>query len=682
MHLCETASSREDAIDVLAVFASQARACGLPVAIHRKSLPQGLGGSQLYELAPLVTDRAIEDARGLVVIGADTMPDESLLRIRRLTGSNPLPTLAFGDFPSDQARIAATARLSYALNAEPRICEINGAPGFPSASAPVFSADIVPALAPKPRVLFLLPDVEDAASVSAVRTFAASQTFDVGVIVHGKTKGEWADRLGGRVPVWHLGELMPLSFARRFDIALLCDKPMRWYRYQSLVANLVGSGAALIDATEGQLWSDLPDGIIAGGLDGPSLLAWMRQDIVPSLADIAAAQTRSKLSRHCALPAALSALGDTRAPSAKKRRSRGDAGKGRIVFMPTNGVGLGHAKRCSQVARALETPKRAVFAAFPSCVPMLNKAGFDAMPLVSKTPHRGNTTNDFVNHARLDALCAGASGLVFDGGFVFESIVRSVANNHIPSIWIRRGLWQESQNNSVAVDRAKIFDRIIVPTEAFDELNHAAPAARNAVEVGPIMQRVELGPDKTASLRQAVCARVGEGDKRIVVTMLGGGVAADRNAQINAICAHLAARDDVVNLLVIWPTSVVDPAWFSHPNTAVVQTYHASALIMAADLLVSAAGYNSFHEAIYGGVPTIFVPQMASFMDDQRARARAASERGISLLVEPWETLRLVQAVDECLDGRAAELRDKLVGINLPPIGNADAARAVEEVCR
>lgn len=682
MLLCETASTKDDAMDVLAVFTSQARGCGIPLSIHRHSLPPEIPAQKLYELAPLVTDVSPGAVEGLVVIGADKVPDESLRRIRRLTRGHPIPTTAYGTFETEQERISATSRLAYALNAEPRICEIREIPGFPSSSAPVFSCRLDRVAAPKPRVVFVLPKIDTPGALGAVRALAASQIFDVALVTDGKSKADWVGKLDGHVPVWHLGELTPRSFATRFDIALLCEKPMQWYRYQSFVANLVGTGAALVDATEAGHWSGLPDGVIRGSLDGASLLSWLRHDILPSLADLAEAQSRSKLRALLAPPPEIARAAASAEPAPRRSREARGPGAGRIVFMPTNGVGLGHAKRCSQIARALYTPRRAVFAAFPSCLQLLNNAGFDAMPLVSKTPHRGSNTNDLVNHARLDALCSGASGLVFDGGFVFESVMHTAADNRIPSVWIRRGLWQEAQNNAIAMDRSKIFDRIIVPTEAFHELNNGAHTARNVIEVGPVVQRIETTDEEIAALRHSVQDRVGMEGRQLVVTMLGGGVAADRKAQINAICTHLAARPEVMNLLVIWPTAVADPAWFCHPNTAVVQSYHASALIAAADLFISAAGYNSFHEAIYGGIPTIFIPQMAAYMDDQRARAQAASDRGLSLLVEPWETLRLTRVIDECLEGQAGELRQKLRGVNLPAIGNKAAARAIEEICQ
>ncbi|MBM7069932.1 glycosyltransferase [Actibacterium sp. 188UL27-1] len=681
MLFCDTVQDDAGAFDTLSVFCSQARGAGVPIAIHRRSLPETLDLGQRYDLASLVTDISPDNASGLVLIGGDKPSDSSLIRLRRLMGGHAIPTTYFGQFDSDQKRIAAAARLSYAIGVEPTLRDTQIIPGLRTGSIPLFASKAVNSVAAKPRLAFILPNVDAPETVSAIRALSTSRVFDVSVITTGQGKGQWADKLGAGVPLWHMSEVLPRSLAAQIDIAIFCSEPLQWYRFNALVANLVGNRAIMVDATPDRDWSALPDGIIPGTLDGAALLTWLQNDILPSTADIAAAMGASKLRKALNLPEDLAIAAATPSPliakSAPNLRH-----EGKLVFMPTNGVGLGHAKRCSLVAGALEDPRRAVFAAFPSCLQMLNNAGFDAAPLVSKSPHRPNHANDIVNHTRLSTLCEGAAGLVFDGGYVFESIMRATLDNELPSIWIRRGLWQESQNNSVALDRQKIFDRIVVPTEAFDELNHAAPPAENAVEVGPILQRFDLGPPDVSALRKGICSEIQLDGRQLVVTMLGGGVAADRRAQINAVCAHLASKPDVVHVLVVWPTAVSDPAWFTHKNTRVVQTYHASALIAAADLLVSAAGYNSFHEALYGAVPTIFVPQMAGYMDDQRARARAASERDLSVLVEPWEVLRLGALIDECLEGRAEQMRERLRGTNLPPLGNSLAARTIEEICQ
>ncbi|MGO4908181.1 glycosyltransferase [Pseudorhodobacter sp. W20_MBD10_FR17] len=120
----------------------------------------------------------------------------------------------------------------------------------------------------------------------------------------------------------------------------------------------------------------------------------------------------------------------------------------------------------------------------------------------------------------------------------------------------------------------------------------------------------------------------------------------------------------------------------NYRNTRVVQSIHASALIPIADLFVSAAGYNSFHEALYAQTPTIFIPQMASYMDDQRARAQAAAERDVAILIEPWELLKLTQAIDDCIDWRGAALKESLRALELPEPGMHAAAKHIQEVMR
>ena len=103
------------------------------------------------------------------------------------------------------------------------------------------------------------------------------------------------------------------------------------------------------------------------------------------------------------------------------------------------------------------------------------------------------------------------------------------------------------------------------------------------------------------------------------------------------------------------------------------------ALCQAADLVISAAGYNSFHEILYHGIPAIFVPQMAAYMDDQERRAKSASDRGLSATVLASEMLLLEREVKAFLDGgKAAEIRQNLSNTTLPEPGNAAAAALIE----
>ena len=114
----------------------------------------------------------------------------------------------------------------------------------------------------------------------------------------------------------------------------------------------------------------------------------------------------------------------------------------------------------------------------------------------------------------------------------------------------------------------------------------------------------------------------------------------------------------------------MNPALYGWKNSRVVASQKAVRLAQAADLTISAVGYNSFHEAMYHRIPTIFVPQVAPFMDDQERRGRAAEDRGLASFVAPDDLLRLTREIDTHLDGgRCENLRDALAGLDLPETG-------------
>jgi UDP:flavonoid glycosyltransferase YjiC (YdhE family) len=104
-------------------------------------------------------------------------------------------------------------------------------------------------------------------------------------------------------------------------------------------------------------------------------------------------------------------------------------------------------------------------------------------------------------------------------------------------------------------------------------------------------------------------------------------------------------------------------------------------LAAAADLVVTAAGYNSFHEALYNRIPAIFLPQMGTFMDDQQARARAAADRGLAATLESNELMKLERLIVRYLDdGEAEAVCARLAAAELPEPGTARAAKLIEEL--
>ena len=113
---------------------------------------------------------------------------------------------------------------------------------------------------------------------------------------------------------------------------------------------------------------------------------------------------------------------------------------------------------------------------------LVKSHGFDVMPLIGRSQlHAQSHEHDLANYLRLRALCAGARTLVFDGGYIFDSVYRTVLEGGVSGVWIRRGLWQGSQDNSVALDREKAFERVIVPREGVRRAEPAVFPRRSSV---------------------------------------------------------------------------------------------------------------------------------------------------------------------------------------------------------
>lgn len=682
MLLCETArGGRNDAED-LAIFASQLAALGLPARIAVASVPERASLNLQFDLAPLLYDGVLHTGDTVALIAADRLNDETLVRLRRLAGEAEVAVRAFGSFEARQTALGVRARLSYVFGREPEIFEVGSRAGLP---APVFGIPRPDRRAARDedalRLLLVGPDLKDPMQAAAILALAPRRGLRPTLVTDSRSKQQWIAAHGHAVPVFAYGETFPGALARRTDVAIFFGNVEGSYRLQTLVANLLLAGVPLLDGSEGYRNSGENDAFIAAprsihGLDG-----FLAAEVVPNR-DTIAGHVRASRAAAAAGPDRVLRFVGGEAPAASPHRTRhtpsGGAG---VVFMPTNGVGLGHAQRCALIARALDHGRPA-FAAFPSCTGLVKSYGFDVMPLIGRSKlHAQSHEHDLGNYLRLRALTAGARTLVFDGSYIFDSVYRTVLQGDLSGVWIRRGLWQATQDNSIALDREKAFDRVIVPEEAFAELNTAYSSGAHVFPVGPIVQELRLDRAARADVRDRLAERFERPFERLAITLLGSGVAAERDTQVQALCGLFERRSDTLHLVLVWPNATLEPVWFGWRNTRIVRTRHAATLAAAADVAVSAAGYNSFHEALYNRVPAIFVPQTGGFMDDQRARAQAAVDRGLASMAASHELMTLERLVCRYLDdGEAEAIRARLAVAELPPPGTLRAARLIEEL--
>ena len=675
---------------ILAIFVNQLAALGVPARVATGSVPENPGRNLQFDLAPHLTEARLSPDDGLVLLGAERLTDEALMRLRRLADGVEITVRAFGRFATHQTALGVRARLAYIFGREPELLDLASIHPHSRGPAPAFgvprrSAQPWPAVKDRPpRLLLVGPDLKDPIQVAALLALSPHRSFRPFVLTNSQSKQDWIAAHGRDIPFFDYGEILPLALTERTDMCVFFGSPAGSYRLETLAANLLVAGTPLLDGSPGHRVANGSDAFIPAPPGILGLENFLRAEILPNLGQIADHVRRSRAAAGAEAEPVLRRLGGAGVPlAASHRPANAGPAAGGIVFMPTNGVGLGHAQRCALIANALGPGRPPpLFAAFPSCMGLVKSQGFDVMPLVGRSQlHSQSHEHDLANHLRLRALCAGARTLVFDGGYIFDLVYRTVLEGSVSGVWIRRGLWQGSQDNSVALDREKAFERVIVPREGFEELNQPYSRGDHLFTVGPVVQTVTLSPASRDDLRAALAERFGRSFDRLAVSLLGGGVAADRSAQIQALCGLFERRSDTLHLVLVWPNATLEPAWFDWGNSRVVRTLHAAALTAAADLAITAAGYNSFHEVLYNRVPAIFVPQTGSFMDDQRARARAACDRGLAAMAESSELMKLERLIARYLDdGEAEAIRAKLAATDLPDLGTARAAQLIEEV--
>ncbi|WP_177208281.1 glycosyltransferase [Tropicimonas isoalkanivorans] len=664
------------------VVAAQLAGRGHEVCIDAASLPDDIGRSRTYEAAPFLMDREDIAPKGVIVLGADELGDP-LLEMLWGYGLGPdVPVVATGRFDDHQGYLGAKAKLAFALGREAAVIdlgEMQRQPMIAKAANPLLAAissRARPAGTP-PIVTVLLGslDPDDPDVLPCLSMMNHSRDFQLRVVASGKQKAQIKASAHRDLPVLLLTDLSPVTIARMTDVFAVYGQGMAGERMASVAVNLMASGGIVIDCTDDRAIVETG----APALRGPEALSaldgYLSDTVIKRLVQIEDQVARSPWLQSVDIARLEAAAGLTppeRDPAAVPPKT---------MFVPTNGVGLGHAQRCTLIAAALPQATPTTFAAFPSCVPMILRRGFDCLPLVPRSDrHLQANANDILTYRRLTQALGPADRLVFDGGYVFDSIFRTILEKGLSSVWIRRGLWPSGPSARIALDREHVFDRIVVPSEPFAELNDHYSFGPRVHMVGPIVRRTEQSPEERSALRDALRDRFGHRFETLVVSMLGGGVASDRAAQLQMISALLAERPNCLHLVVVWPNSIVAPALHGWPNTHVVQTLEATALCLAADLVVSAAGYNSVNEILYHRIPAILIPQSAPYLDDQTRRARAVEERGLCVTIEETEFLLLERAMRDCLDGTTVErFRGALSEFELPEPGIEAAARLIAE---
>ena len=307
----------------------------------------------------------------------------------------------------------------------------------------------------------------------------------------------------------------------------------------------------------------------------------------------------------------------------------------RVICYAINGSGIGHLKRLTAIARHLpryaeqySIPLEIYFLTSSEASHILFSENFPSFKFPSREvlTKAGTKTESFIELIK----CWTAETLkllkpdllivdTFPAGYYDELI----ENLHLcrQTAVIHRPLKFDNLDKNAFYKSLGQYDSIIVPeNEILAEIELPVEIKDKIKCFGPVMCR-----EKGELLDRKMVRRMLNLDDEDFVIYLSAGGGGDDEAEryihhlYNSLCSIPNA------IFVVGAGALYRGQRIYAPNVIWLTNENAFEMMPGFDAAISAAGYNSFHELLYAGVPTLFIPQ-SKWADDQFQRANKAKE--------------------------------------------------------
>ena len=305
-----------------------------------------------------------------------------------------------------------------------------------------------------------------------------------------------------------------------------------------------------------------------------------------------------------------------------------------IVVVP-NGVGLGHVTRMMAIGKALNQKKkfRVIFWCFSRAAAIVQAAGFEVIlrqtgvHLDAHPPDwRRWETVEFAKTLRfIKPDIVAYDGAAFDQ-FVLNAM-RSPGCGRCGVLWVRRGMMRAETSRSV-LDPEQYSDLVLEPGDLAVEADVGPTRMATAEFQGFcnsfIAPPITLKPYLPAYSRRDAMKRLGLRRGKYCLVSLGGAFG-NWDELLWNIQEH--ARRNRITL--VWAQSPLSSPPDDNGETMIRQFYPLSPYLEAFSGVISATGYNSFHELVMGYKgPVLLAPTNLERLDDQVARATYAGDQG------------------------------------------------------
>ena len=358
-----------------------------------------------------------------------------------------------------------------------------------------------------------------------------------------------------------------------------------------------------------------------------------------------------------------------------------------ILAVVPNGVGLGHITRMMGIARALNQSQnaRVVFWSFSRAAEILQAAGFEvvlrqnAVHLRTHPPSwRQWETLEFARMiAHLKADVVSYDGGTFDN-FIIDAL-RMPGCGRCGVLWVRRGMLRP-EADAAMLEAEQYCDLVLEPGDLAVEMDKGPTRTKQAnykgftqyVNSPPITLMPFLPPYSRRKAKKLLQL----GWRRHCLISLGG--AFGDWDQLRDLISHYAAKHGIG---LIWAQSPLAPPP-DNPDDAtnIRQFYPVNRYLNAFDGVISATGYNSYHELMLGyDGPVLLAPTNNVRLDDQVARASYADAQRWAHVVYSDRLHEQAQIIEKFMQ----QVKSDTIFQNRPRIPwNTDAlSKGIFDVC-
>ncbi|QSZ49900.1 hypothetical protein AYX22_16780 [Arthrobacter sp. D5-1] len=367
----------------------------------------------------------------------------------------------------------------------------------------------------------------------------------------------------------------------------------------------------------------------------------------------------------------------TKDASAEEVSASEAMGLRRVLFLTSNGAGMGHLTRLLAIARASNKERvEPFFLSLSQGVPVVAAQGFPFEYIASSGAMAmpAPEWNEYLlERLRQSVRVLRPAAIVFDGTVPYVGLVKFLQESDLVKVWIRRGMWKKDASGK-SLSRESNFDLVIEPGEYAHDYDEGPTSSRDGqLLVNPI---TVLEAEETLS-REDARAHMGMApDEKSVLLTMGAGNINDIGDIQDAILQCFARSHPEWQVYVTKPP-IAESIGKSSLN--VLETYPLARIARAFDFAISAAGYNSFHEWTSMQIPTLWIPNEQTSVDDQLGRARWAQDEKVGLCFSGRPGESLVEQIARLVDDETRDsMRTKMASLVLPD-GARAAATAIME---